>query len=64
MARNHIKIYHDSISGLELLSDAELGRLIKALLKYSAFKELTKLPGREKILFTYFKSQIDRDCQK
>lgn len=60
MIKNHIKIYHDTMSALEILSDSECGRLIKALLKYSALGELTELPGREKILFEFLKAQIDR----
>lgn len=32
--RNYVKIYHEYISAFERLSDAQLGRLVKAMLKY------------------------------
>ena len=43
------------------LSDAECGRLFRALLKYSAGDTLINLDGRESIAFDFITSNIDRD---
>jgi hypothetical protein len=44
-----------------MLSDAEAGRLLKALLHYA--NDITDtLPGQEKLVFAMLKTQIDRDA--
>jgi hypothetical protein len=43
------------------LSDAEVGRLMKAALEYSKTGKNVELKGNEKFLFSAVKNQIDRD---
>lgn len=46
------------------LSDAECGRLFRALLQYSAGEQLINLQGREEAVFDFMTDQIDRDNEK
>jgi len=64
MAREYFLAYHSYLEMFEDLSDTEIGRLFKAVLKYSATKEVSDLRGNEKFLFKVLKIQIDRDSQK
>lgn len=57
----YIKVFTDMSATVDLLSDAEAGRLFKAVLHYSADVE-DELPGQEKLVFAMLKSQIDRDA--
>ena len=52
------------LNGTRKLSDAECGRLFRALLAYSAGTdvELINLQGREEVLFDVYSQQIDRDA--
>ena len=51
------------LGGMRKLSDAECGRLFRALLSYSAGADvgLINLQGREEVLFDVYSQQIDRD---
>lgn len=51
------------LGGTRKLSDAECGRLFRALLRYSSGEdvELINLQGREEVLFDVYSQQIDRD---
>ena len=44
---------------IERLSDDEVGRLFRALMKYHALGEVTELDGRESIAFDFIKDDID-----
>ena len=57
----YIKIFPDLSATLELLADAEAGKLLKALVQYANGKEVN-LPGPEKLVFAMLKAQIDRDA--
>ena len=57
----YIKLFADASATVDLLSDAEAGRLIKALLHYSN-GVIDDLPGQEKLVFAMLKSQIYRDA--
>ena len=57
----YIKVFPDMSATFDLLSDAEAGRLIKAVLHYGAGVN-DELPGQEKLVFAMLKSQIDRDA--
>ena len=57
----YIKLFGDNSATIDLLSDAEAGRLLKALLHYNQGKE-TQLVGQEKLVFAMLKAQIDRDA--
>lgn len=56
--------YHSYLSSMELLTDAEKGRLFEALLQYSATGDVPEMPGNERFVFPSLKAQIDRDAQK
>lgn len=56
--------YHSMLGATRKLSDAECGRLFRALLAYSGGEEPINLQGREELLFDVFTQQIDRDRER
>ena len=60
MARNYAALPWDYLVEMELLTDAEFGRLCRALLKYSSTGEMEELSGNERVLFPRVKMQEDR----
>lgn len=54
-------IYHSYADALDGLTDAEVGRLLRALLQYSATGEVPDLRGNERFVFPLMRGQIDRD---
>lgn len=62
--REYFCAYHDMLGAMRKLSDAECGRLFRALLSYSAGDMPNNLQGREELLFDVFSQQIDRDEQR
>jgi hypothetical protein len=71
MAREYFCAYHSYLASMKNLSDAECGRLFRALLQYGAGDKSINLQGRESIAFDFMAAQIDRDneayeakCQK
>lgn len=59
--REYFCAYHSMLGGMRKLSDAECGRLFRALLMYSSGMEPDNLQGREELAFDIFAQQIDRD---
>lgn len=59
----YVKVYYDLTETIDELSDAEAGRLLKALLEYGATGEARALSGQERFVFKMVKAQIDRDRQ-
>lgn len=57
----YIKLFNDLSATIDLLSDAEAGRLLKSLLHYANGQEV-ELVGQEKLVFAMLKTQIDRDA--
>lgn len=57
---NYIPFFFDDIEALELLGDAERGRLFTALLEYGRLGATEKISGNEKYVFPMFKGRIDR----
>lgn len=57
-------VYCDSMEHLELLDDAECGRLFRALMEYAGSGRITKLDGMAKMAFSFMRLQMDRDGQK
>ena len=49
-ARNYAALPHEYLEEMDILSDAEFGRLCRALLKYSMTGEEVQLEGAEKVL--------------
>ena len=61
MAAAYVKLFTDYSETFEDLSDAEAGRLIKAVLHYGASGEKRTLSGVERIAFGIICRQMDRD---
>ena len=63
--REYFCAYHSMLAGTRKLSDAECGRLFRALLRYSAGEDvgLINLQGREEVLYDVYSQQIDRDVK-
>ena len=59
----YVMVYADLKSTVDLLSDTEAGRLLKALLSYVNGEEAA-VSGQEKLVYQMLKSQIDRDTEK
>lgn len=55
-----IKVFPDASDTVDLLSDAEAGRLFKSLLHYINGTN-DELPGKEMLVYTMLKKQFDRD---
>ncbi len=64
MAVEYFCAYHSYLQSMKRLSDAEVGRLFRAMLKYSETGELDDLPGNERFVADTIISQIDRDKQQ
>lgn len=64
MARAYFNAYHSYLEAIELLNDAERGRLFTACLVYSMTGEVPELRGNERFVFAGMKSQIDRDSKQ
>ena len=60
MARNYAALPHEYLEEMSALSDEEFGRLIRALLQYSATGQIPELTGAERILLPRVKMQEDR----
>ena len=56
-----VRLFQDLNGTTDLLSDAEAGRLLKALMHYINGKE-DNLSGREQLVFAMLKAQIERDA--
>lgn len=62
--KNSLVIYYDYAEHFELLSDEELGRLIRAMLLYDKEGTLPQFDGMLKMAFSFIKTQLDIDKQK
>lgn len=61
MAREGFVVYHELLEGLTPFSDAECGRLLKAMLKYSMTGEPEELSGNERFIWPTIAQRIDKD---
>ena len=63
--REYFCAYHTMLAGTRKLSDAECGRLFRALLQYSAGADVEqiKLQGREEVLFDAYSVMIDEEIK-
>ena len=61
MALSYVRIFADTSGAVDMLSDAEAGRLFKAVLHWIA-GETQELPGQEKFVFAMLKAQFERDA--
>ena len=62
MELNYVRFYADSSATIDLLSDNEAGRLLKAVLHYINGQDVS-LPGQERLIFAMLKAQIERDAE-
>lgn len=62
MAREYFKCFHSYREKTKNLTDAEIGRLFRALMQYSETGETPLLPGRESIAFDFIADEIRRDA--
>ncbi len=56
----YLKIFTDFGESLEMIGDAEAGRLFKAAMNYAKLGEAPELRGNEKFLWVQLKQSIDR----
>ncbi len=61
MAMGYFCAYYSYLESIELLTDAERGRLFTALLEYSSTGVTPEFKGNERFVFSGMKAQIDRD---
>ena len=64
MDKNSFLIYIDYEEQFSLLTDEQLGKLIRAIMKYEKTSEIPKLDGMLKMAFSFIKTQLDRDREK
>lgn len=57
-------MYLDYEEQFNMLTDEELGVLIRAIIEYEKTKEIPKLDGIVKMAFSFIKGQLDRDREK
>ena len=57
-------MYLDYEEQFNLLTDEELGQLMRAIMQYEKTKQEPKLEGILKMAFSFIKAQLDRDRDK
>ncbi len=57
-------MYLDYEEQFNLLTDEQLGQLMRAIMKYEKTGEVTQLDGIVKMAFSFIKQQLDRDNDK
>lgn len=62
--KNGFLAYHSFLESMELLNDAECGRLFRACLTYSKSGEVLELRGNERFVFPAMREVIDRDAEQ
>lgn len=64
MDKNSFLIYLDYEEQFNLLTDEQVGQLMRAIMKYEKTQEEPKLDGILKMAFSFIKTQLDRDREK
>lgn len=64
MDKNSFLIYLDYEEQFNLLTDAEVGQLMRAIMQYEKTQEIPELNGVLKMAFSFMKTQLDRDREK
>lgn len=64
MDKNSFLIYLDYEEQFDLLTDEQIGQLMRAIIKYEKTKEIPQLDGMLKMAFSFIKTQLDRDREK
>ena len=58
-----LTVYTDLVTSTAILSDAEMGRLVRAMLKYASDGQDQALSGNERFLWGMVKADIDRQME-
>ncbi len=64
MDKSSFLIYLDYEEQFNLLTDEQIGRLMRAIIKYEKTREIPQLNGIVKMAFSFIKTQLDRDREK
>ncbi len=64
MSKNSFLIYLDYEEQFDLLTDEELGQLMRAIILYEKTRKETELSGMLKMAFSFIKTQLDKDREK
>lgn len=64
MDKNSFLIYLDYEEQFNLLTDEQIGQLMRATMQYEKTGEITELDGMVKMAFSFIKTQLDRDREK
>ena len=64
MDKNSFLIYLDYEEQFNLLTDEQVGQLMRAIIKYEKTGIVTELEGMLKMAFSFIKTQLDRDREK
>lgn len=64
MNKNSFLIYLDYEEQFNLLTDEQIGQLMRAIMKYEKTREEPKLDGMLKMAFSFIKAQLDKDRAK
>lgn len=64
MDKNSFLIYLDYEEQFNLLTDEQVGQLMRAIIKYEKTQEIPQLEGMLKMAFSFIKTQLDRDREK
>lgn len=62
--KNSFLIYYEYEEQLSILSDEQLGILLRAIFKYEKNNEIPKLDGVLQLAFMFIKGNLDRDREK
>ena len=64
MDKSSFLIYLDYEEQFNLLTDEQIGQLMRAIIKYERTREIPQLNGIVKMAFSFIKTQLDRDREK
>ncbi len=64
MDKNSFLMYLDYEEQFNLLTDEQIGQLMRAIIKYEKTGVVLELEGMLKIAFSFIKTQLDRDREK
>lgn len=64
MDKNSFLMYLDYEEQFNLLTDEQIGQLMRGIIKYEKTGEIPDLDGMLKMAFSFIKTQLDRDREK
>ena len=64
MEKNSFLMYLDYEEHFNILSDEEVGQLMRAIMQYEKTREVPNLNGMLKMAFSFIKTQLDKDREK